>query len=76
MSCLCSAWQLDFSDYVVLMENIASFVGGNYFELRCKFTENGCHENFRGNGPVQGTLESGTTSTLCRIFISIRGEPF
>ena len=76
MSCMFSALQLDILDYVVLMEHIVSFVGGYYFELRCKFTENGCHENFRGNGPVQGTMESGTTSTLRRMYISIRRAPF
>jgi len=33
--------------------------GGYYFELSCKFTENGCYKDLRRNGPVQGTMESG-----------------
>lgn len=51
----------------MLTRNIFTFVhvGGNYFELSCEFTENGCHENLRGNGPVQGTMEPGSIKLRC-----------
>ena len=50
---------------IVLIIFVYLHVGGNYSELSCKFTENGCHENFRGNGPVQGTMESGNIKLRC-----------
>ena len=54
---------------IVLIIFVYLHVGGNYSELSCKFTENGCHENFRGNGPVQGTMESGNIKLRCAHYV-------